>query len=214
MGGAARGWAWKVLKGRGILNGRGYNKGSKGVSFKLASTDLITQRPVLLDVDRSGVRIAMTDSQTSHCDEDNRRDSADNGQQQPAAAVSISLGDSPPRGSALLLCPAQWSALLEAAPVSLVVREMRDGTTVAEDPEQPDFGGEAESEAEEKEGEKIPRLVFAEDDEIRTPLGGQTPDPDRYNMLHNYCTFRDYREVCVDWKDVLTHRSMCLAHVM
>ena len=125
----------------------------------------------------------MSDPQTCQIDEDKQRVSVNEGeQQQLTAALSVSLGDSPPRGSALLLCPAQWNALLEAAPVSLVVREMRDGTTVAEDPEQPDFGAEAESEPEEKEGEKIPRLVFAEDDEVRTPLGGQTPDPDRYIM--------------------------------
>lgn len=92
------------------------------------------------------------------------------------AALSISLGESPPRGSSLLLCPAQWSALLEAAPVSLVVREMRDGLLVQGET---DMECDVESEAEEKEGEKIPRLVFAEDDEIRTPLGGQTPDPDK-----------------------------------
>ena len=105
---------------------------------------------------------------------------------QPAASLSVSLGDSPPRGSALLLCPAQWSALLEAAPVSLVVRETRDGMMVNEVPEVPDFECEGESEAEEKEGEMIPRLVFAEDDEIKTPLGGQTPDPDRLIQSY-YC---------------------------
>ena len=64
--------------------------------------------------------------------------------------------------------------------MSLVVRETKDGVKVSEEPEAPDFECEGESEAEEREGEKIPRLVFAEEDEIRTPLGGQTPDPDRY----------------------------------
>lgn len=88
-------------------------------------------------------------------------------------AVSISVDDSPPHGSSLLLCPAQWSALLEAAPVSLVVREMRAGVRVAEMEE------EEEGEVGRKEGELVPRLVFAEDDEIRTPLGGQSPDTDR-----------------------------------
>ena len=58
--------------------------------------------------------------------------------------------------------------------MSLVVREMRDG--VSETDAECDVESEEE---EEEEGEKIPRLVFAEDDEIRTPLGGQTPDPDR-----------------------------------
>lgn len=99
----------------------------------------------------------------------------DAGETQPAA-LSVSLGESPPRGSSLLLCPAQWSALLEAAPVSLVVREVSEGIAVSEET---DFECEGESEVEEREGERIPRLVFAEDDEIRTPLGGQTPDPDR-----------------------------------
>ena len=92
------------------------------------------------------------------------------------AALSVSLGESPPRGSSLLLCPAQWSALLEAAPVSLVVREVKKGVTVSDEA---DFECEGESDAEDAEGERVPRLVFAEDDEIRTPLGGQTPDPDR-----------------------------------
>ena len=120
----------------------------------------------------------MSDLNTSNSDEDKRTVPV----HERGQTLSLSLGDSPPRASALLLCPSQWSAFLEAAPVLLVVREMRDGTTVAEDPEQPDFGTGAESEVEEKEGEKIPRLVFAEDDEIRTPLGGQTPDPDRYGI--------------------------------
>ncbi|CAI8018554.1 hypothetical protein GBAR_LOCUS11255 [Geodia barretti] len=134
----------------------------------------------------------MSDPQTCQSDEDKQTVSVNEGeQQQLTAALPVSLGDSPPRGSALLLCPAQWNALLEAAPVSLVVREMSDGTTVAEDPEQPDFGAEAESESEDKEGEKIPRLVFAEDDEIRTPLGGQTPDPDR-----TYSVTKDTRHYC------------------
>lgn len=88
--------------------------------------------------------------------------------------VSISVDDSPPRGSSLLLCPAQWSALLEAAPVSLVVREMREGVKLSEMEEE-----EVEGEVERREGELVPRLVFAEDDEIRTPLGGQSPDTDR-----------------------------------
>lgn len=110
-------------------------------------------------------------------------DEVDTSEVQPAVSLSVSLGDSPPRGSALLLCPAQWSALLEAAPVSLVVRETRDGMMVNE---VPDFECEGESEAEEKEGEMIPRLVFAEDDEIKTPLGGQTPDPDRLIQSY-YC---------------------------
>lgn len=92
------------------------------------------------------------------------------------AALSISLGESPPRESSLLLCPAQWSALLEAAPVSLVVRDMRGGIAVRDET---DFECGGESEAEDREGDRVPRLVFAEDDEIRTPLGGQTPDPDR-----------------------------------
>ena len=100
---------------------------------------------------------------------------ADVGEGQPTA-LSISLGESPPRGSSLLLCPAQWSALLEAAPVSLVMREVREGVAVSDEA---DFECEGESEAEDNEGERVPRLVFAEDDEIRTPLGGQTPDPDR-----------------------------------
>ena len=114
----------------------------------------------------------MSGNPSSQCPED--KETAAN-EPQPAA-LSISLGDTPPRGSSLLLCPAQWSALLEAAPVSLVVRETRDGVSVSEEAE---FQGEGESETEDREGEKIPRLVFAEDDEIRTPLGGQTPDPDR-----------------------------------
>lgn len=111
----------------------------------------------------------------------------DAGETQPAA-LSVSLGESPPRGSSLLLCPAQWSALLEAAPVSLVVREVSEGIAVSEET---DFECEGESEVEEREGERIPRLVFAEDDEIRTPLGGQTPDPDR-----TYSTAQDLRHYC------------------
>lgn len=120
----------------------------------------------------------MSDTQTSTLDENEQ-----NNEQERAVATLAAAFDSPPRGSSLLLCPSQWSALLEAAPVALVVRETRDGTTLTEDPKEPDFECEPESEAEEKDGEQIPRLVFAEDDEIRTPLGGQTPDPDRYVVL-------------------------------
>ena len=36
-----------------------------------------------------------------------------------------------------------------------------------------------EEEEEEREGVLVPRLVFAEEDEIRTPLGGRTPNDDR-----------------------------------
>lgn len=109
-------------------------------------------------------------------DQCSKQEGQTNARETQPAALSISLDDSPPRESSLLLCPAQWSALLEAAPVSLVVREVREGVAVREET---DFECEGESEAEDREGDRVPRLVFAEDDEIRTPLGGQTPDPDR-----------------------------------
>ena len=117
----------------------------------------------------------MSDTSPSRSPEEDRGETESPGKAQPAALL-ISLSESPPRGSSLLLCPAQWSALLEAAPVSLVVREMRERVRVSEEAE---FECEGESEVEEREGERVPRLVFAEDDEIRTPLGGRTPDPDR-----------------------------------
>ena len=114
----------------------------------------------------------MSDTQPTQLPEEHE---IDVGESQPTA-LSISLGESPPRGSSLLLCPAQWSALLEAAPVSLMMREVREEVEMSDEA---DFECEGESEAENIEREKVPRLVFAEDDEIRTPLGGQTPDPDR-----------------------------------
>ena len=113
----------------------------------------------------------MNGAESSESSEGQREREVDGEQ---VVTVSISVDDSPPRGSSLLLCPAQWSALLEAAPVSLVVREMREGVRVAETEEE-----EVEGEVGRKEGELVPRLVFAEDDEIRTPLGGQSPDTDR-----------------------------------
>jgi hypothetical protein len=146
-----------------------------GVSFLVSCPDVFLAVSPL-------VAVTMSDTLPGYRDGEKQNAECET---QPSAGLSVSLGETPPHGSALLLCPSQWSALLEAAPVSLVVREMRDGVAVIEDP---DFECEGESEAEEREGEKIPRLVFAEDDEIRTPLGGQTPDPDR-----TYSTAEDMR---------------------
>lgn len=103
------------------------------------------------------------------CEESGKADSAE----QESAALSISMNPALPHGNSLLLCPAQWSAFLEAAPVSLVVRETREQPVLPEE-------DEVEGEALEREGERVPRLVFAEDDEVRIPLGpGESSEPER-----------------------------------
>ena len=114
----------------------------------------------------------MSETTSSQSPEENSK--ADSAEQE-STALSISMDQTLPHGNSLLFCPAHWNALLEAAPVSLVVRETRERAVVPEDEADCDVEGEVA----EREGEKVPRLVFAEDDEVRIPLGEEGPVADQ-----------------------------------